>query len=355
MNEERQYLRFGGKSWHVSISKDFWFDTTLSVEARCLWVTLYFHVSQASPNPFPSQARLSSVLGWHRQTLRRYLKELEDKHYLSRYLNKFEVTIYTIYCDPKEWEPALPASLIRDNNGHVRVEIVSDRDGDAVKISPYRGENFATTVAKKVPRHVAKFSPRQEPQNTPQSPENQDTGRDPKSPKDSPLEDIPIEEGAASPPVAIFSSKREPEAVPLPGAGNQEPTPEFMALQLAKHYTKLYGWVAGRRNTIMSTPSREQAEEFFRDTIDWTQNDVAYVGVKALLESAAHPYTSGIDPYWACRRFASPNMICGMNADNQYRVLRMAQELNYTPGDLGPDQLTEEIDRMAAPYKAKNK
>ena len=122
---EKAFIAYAG-NWHAVVNLKFWYNTELSLEARSLWLTLYCHVSPHSPNPFPSQKRLCAITGWGKNTPAKYLKELEEKHYLSRHRTNGYGTIYGLFDDPKNWKK-LPPMHLEFSNGHSRAVSEEER------------------------------------------------------------------------------------------------------------------------------------------------------------------------------------------------------------------------------------
>lgn len=359
MNEERQYLRAGGKTWHVSVSKDLWFNTELSRDARSLWLTLYFFVGPNNYNPFPSQAKLCTILGCHRDTLRVYIKELEKKHYLSRYRDPFKVTIYTIYSDPKEWSPAVPVELEYGPNGKPYVKFLdedapgsrTDRPDGAAENFGNHAEKSVTAMPKNPPCIMPKIPTREPSKNTTQEPDDEADANVTDRAKDSPvLKNIPIE-GAASPPAADFSLLGKPE---LSQSKSQEQVASREVIDFVQQFTPWFTLITGKRAFTFTPEALMKAKEFFIFNDRWIALDVIYVAVKALTEVKLNPFKGGKDKLWWCRTHGEyPNRYFSCNHDEEYILLRMKTELGFDPDQTNDDREREEIKKMAAPYLKK--
>jgi DNA-binding Lrp family transcriptional regulator len=86
--------------WRFVIENSFVRNASLSVEARLLYIILRGYVGPDCEMPFPSLPTLARHLGKHRETVQKYLKELESSGYLQRVKvkkgSKFQSTRYVI-------------------------------------------------------------------------------------------------------------------------------------------------------------------------------------------------------------------------------------------------------------------
>lgn len=93
-------LTYNG-DWQVVISNRILRDSSLSLEARFLYLTIKSFVGPHCASPFPSLDTLSRIMGRHREGVQKYLKELETAGLLRRsHVKKrgqFTATRYTLF------------------------------------------------------------------------------------------------------------------------------------------------------------------------------------------------------------------------------------------------------------------
>jgi len=70
--------------WRFPVENSFVRNASLSVEARLLYIILQGYVGPDCEMPFPSLPTLARHFGKHRETVQKYLKELESSGYIHR-------------------------------------------------------------------------------------------------------------------------------------------------------------------------------------------------------------------------------------------------------------------------------
>lgn len=371
--KSKSFITVGG-SWHTVFNNDFWYYADLSLEARALWLTLRSHASPNSPNPFPSYKRIARIHRWHINTISKYIQELEEKHYLSRHVTKFKVTIYCLFEHPKQWQPAPRMKIAKVDGKYVAVN-VTDRDEDEesawqAALTKYRNDdhNSCEHRSQNLGTCVHKISDPCTPENLNGSPVNIDEKRDPKSSKKTQGKKEPREVGAATPPAdATRSSSEDPGHTPVTRPSSQGPDPEDeeeeteeqrafkLTMEFSQAYPKALQILADRRNIIMTEEGRSKAREFFLENPRWSHIDAMWVGLQAQDAVNRNSYRDGdgVDAYWNCRRFTSPNMLFSRNSNEEFRILLMAKELNYEPYDHAPEEVTKTLAKLVASYRKK--
>jgi hypothetical protein len=76
-------LQFKGE-WRFAIENSFVRNSEISVAARMLYIILRGYVGPSSPVPFPKIATLCAIMGCHRNSIQKYLIELESFGLLDR-------------------------------------------------------------------------------------------------------------------------------------------------------------------------------------------------------------------------------------------------------------------------------
>lgn len=91
--------KFTGK-WIVPISKEFLFDTNLSLEARFVYIVLKSFVNNTTIEAFPSIEYLCSITGFTNKTVQKYTRELIQKKVIAKrqvkVKGKFSHNVYSL-------------------------------------------------------------------------------------------------------------------------------------------------------------------------------------------------------------------------------------------------------------------
>lgn len=128
---------------------------------------------------------------------------------------------------------------------------------------------------------------------------------------------------------------------------DQEKEANRFALQFSIHYPRLLKLASGSvKQKLMSAESRDRAKEFFLDNPRWSDADAIYVGIRAFTLSESVQVPEGVDPYWNCRRFFSPNYMFTENSEIESRLILMANEIGFRPDDMNAEQITAEVSKL---------
>lgn len=87
--------------WRFPVENSFVRDSSISVEARLLFIILKGYVGPDCEMPFPSLATLARHMDRHRESIQKYLNELWENGYIERHHakkdGKFTATRYTLF------------------------------------------------------------------------------------------------------------------------------------------------------------------------------------------------------------------------------------------------------------------
>jgi hypothetical protein len=100
MKNEIPTFKFVG-SWQSPVPNSIIRNDKLTDRARMLWIFIRSYASPSSPVPFPKNSTMCRNLGWSRETLWKYMKELEGKGLMSVKRTEFLVNQYYLFDAPQ--------------------------------------------------------------------------------------------------------------------------------------------------------------------------------------------------------------------------------------------------------------
>ena len=131
--------------WRFQVEASFVRDSTLSTEARLLYVIIKSFAGPNCENPFPSLATLSRHMGKHRVTIQKYLNELELNHWIERTRikdkGKFASTRYALRDRSQRSSLRIPATTLdpTSKRNQFKEEPPSERRSKETKGTPPSG------------------------------------------------------------------------------------------------------------------------------------------------------------------------------------------------------------------------
>lgn len=142
--------------WRFPVENSFVRDTAISVEARLLYIIIKGYVGPNCANPFPSLATLSRHMDRHRESVQKYLSELEEEGYLRREHakvdGKFVSTRYTLF-DHSGKKPLrkIPTTEKPATKKYQFKEVPVSKDSPSSKESKETANEFAAGSLEEIP------------------------------------------------------------------------------------------------------------------------------------------------------------------------------------------------------------
>jgi biotin operon repressor len=87
--------------WQSPVPNSIIRNDKLSDRARMLWIFIRSYASPSSPAPFPKNSTICKNLGWSRETLWKYMEELEQENYMMVKRVEFTPNHYYLFDTPK--------------------------------------------------------------------------------------------------------------------------------------------------------------------------------------------------------------------------------------------------------------
>lgn len=160
--------------------------------------------------------------------------------------------------------------------------------------------------------------------------------------------DVHFSEGENSAEAADAASGNETE--------DEELTPSRNITLLSRRLTKgIASVLKMKTRPTFSAQALLDGKEFFSECPLWEWSDVLWVVLNSIVCAKQHPKNSDpFDPWFYSRNFAHlPNKIFSKNSDQEYFILRMAKELNYTlTKGFREEQIVEALHKFFATLKS---
>lgn len=331
------------------------------MQAKALWITIHLYASPSCQAPFPSIRTMAKQMRVSRNSVYAWLKELIDQRFVIKINRKskqgdFTSSIYIHFDDPSQATDERVEALVAEceNNGSL-TEGCSNFEQGWVKICTTPGSNSAPPVVQNLHHPAARTSGQSvEKKGTTKSPENLSRSNRSRSntnktaAKPPPDGDVHFSEGENSAEAADAASGNETE--------DEELTPSRNITLLSRRLTKGIASVLKiKTRPTFSAQALLDGKEFFSECPLWEWSDVLWVVLNSIVCAKQHPKNSDpFDPWFYSRNFAHlPNKIFSKNSDQEYFILRMAKELNYTlTKGFREEQIVEALHKFFATLKS---